>query len=97
MEQPNLETRWIVLGADGRHMVLGRHKDPTPEEVAAAEAGLAAQGLAGWLVLMKGSYYVQRKPSLMMVRALANPARAFEEAAADFEAKRKATLANTSG
>lgn len=97
MEQPNLETRWIVLGTDGRHVTLGRHTDPTQEEVAAAEAGLAAQGLAGWLVVMKGGYYVQGKPSLMMVRALANPARAFEEAAADFEAKRKATLASAGG
>ncbi len=92
MEQPNLETRWIVLGTDGRHVTLGRHTDPTQEEVAAAESGLAAQGLAGWLVLMKGGYYVQGKPSLMMVRPLANPARPFEEAAADFETKRKATL-----
>lgn len=54
--------------------------------------GLAAQGLAGWLALMKGGYYVRRKPSLMMVRPLADPARPFEEAAAEFEAKRKATL-----
>ena len=92
MEQPNLETRWIVLGTDGRHVTLGRHTDPTHEEVAAAEAALAAQGLAGWLVVMKGGYYVRREPSLMMVRRLADPVRPFEEAAADFEAKRKAAL-----
>jgi hypothetical protein len=95
METPNLETRWIVLGVDGRHVTLGRHTDPSQEEVAAAEAGLAAQGLSGWLVLMKGGYYAQGKPSLMMVRALANPARVFEEAASDFEAKRKAALVST--
>jgi hypothetical protein len=96
MEQPNLETRWIVLGTDGRHVTLGRHSDPTQEELAAVEAGLAAQGLAGWLVLMKGGYYVQSKPSLMMVRPLAKPVRAFEEAAADFETKRKENLGNCS-
>ena len=95
METPNLEARWIVLGIDGRHVTLGRHTDPTEEEIAAAEARLAAQGLAGWLVLMKGGYYAQGKPSLMMVRALANPARVFEEAAGDFEAKRKAALVST--
>jgi hypothetical protein len=97
MEQPKLETRWIVLGTDGRHVTLGRHTDPTQEEVAAAEAGLAAQGLAGWLVLMRGGYYVQSKPSLMMVRPLANPTRTFQEAAAEFEAKRQATLASAGG
>lgn len=92
MEQPNLETRWIVLGTDGRHVTLGRHTDPTQEEVAAAEAGLAAQGLAGWLVLMKGGYYVQRKPSLMMVRALCDPQKPYAEAVEAFQAARKATL-----
>lgn len=88
MEQPNLETRWIVLGTDGRHVTLGRHTDPTEEEMAAAEASLAAQGMAGWLVLMKGGYYVQRKPSLMMVRALANPQVPFAQAEATFQALR---------
>ena len=97
MERAALETRWIVLGTDGRHVTMGRHTDPTPEEVEAAERGLAAQGLAGWLAVMKGGYYVRRKPSLMMVRPLANPARPFEEAAAEFEAKRKATLASVAG
>jgi hypothetical protein len=92
MDRPDLETRWIVLGTDGRHVTLGLHTDPTQEELAAAEAALAAQGLAGWVVLMKGGCYAQGKPSLMMVRRLANPVRAFEEAAADFEAKRQATL-----
>ena len=97
METPNLEARWIVLGTDGRHVTLGRHTDPTEEEIAAAEASLSAQGMAGWLVLMKGGYYAQGKPSLMMVRALANPARAFADAAADFQAKRRAAKRTTVG
>lgn len=92
MERAALETRWIVLGTDGRHVTMGRHTDPSPEEVEQAEHGLAAQGLSGWLAVMKGGYYVRRKPSLMMVRPLANPARPFEEAVAEFEAKRKAAL-----
>lgn len=92
MDRPDLETRWIVLGTDGRHVTLGLHTDPTQEELVAAEAGLAAQGLAGWVALMKGDYYAERKPSLIMVRALANPARSFEEAASDFEAKRKTII-----
>lgn len=91
------ERRWIVLGTDGRHVTMGRHSDPSPEEIGEAERGLAAQGMAGWLAVMEGGYYVRRKPSLMMVRPLANPARSFEEAAAEFEAKRKATVASLPG
>jgi hypothetical protein len=97
MERVALETRWIVLGTDGRHVTLGRHSDPSPEEISEAERGLAAQGLSGWLALMKGGYYVRLEPSLMMVRPLANPTRQFEEAAADFETKRKATLDSVPG
>ena len=44
MERAALETRWIVLGTDGRHVTMGRHTDPSPEEVEQAERGLAAQG-----------------------------------------------------
>jgi hypothetical protein len=64
----------------------------------AFDAGMldAAAGLAGpaaaQLAVMKRGYYVRRRPSLMLVRLLANPARPFKEAAAEFEAKRKATL-----
>ncbi len=92
MEASGLETRWIILGTDGRHVTLGRHSDPSPEEVAQAEAGLAAQGLAGWLVVMKGSYYTHQKPSLMMVRPLCDPQRPFDEAVAAFHDSRMATL-----
>jgi hypothetical protein len=61
------ERRWIVLTEDGRHITLGRYTDPSPEEIATAEAGLAEQGLSGWLAVMKGNYYERVQPSLMMV------------------------------
>jgi hypothetical protein len=48
------ERRWIVLGEDGRHITMGRHSDPSPEEVAKAEAGLAAQGLLAALCRGRG-------------------------------------------
>jgi hypothetical protein len=86
------ERRWIVLGEDGRHVTLGRHSDPSADELAQAEAGLAAQGLAGWLAVMEGSYYLKRKPSLLMVRPLCNPQRSFADAADAFQAARKAKL-----
>jgi hypothetical protein len=90
--QPGSERRWIILGEDGRHVTLGRHSDPSADELAQAEAGLAAQGLAGWLVVMEGSYYLKRTPILMMVRALCNPQRPFADAVDAFQAARKAKL-----
>ncbi len=90
--QPRGERRWIVLGEDGRHVTMGRYSDPSPEEIAQAEAGLASQGLAGWLTVMEGGYYQGPKPSLMMVRPLCNPHRPFAEAVDAFQAARKATL-----
>ena len=93
MERAGLETRWIILGADGRHVTLGRHTDPAPEEVSQAEAALTANGLAGWLAVMKGAYYQRRQPSLLMVRPLGDPSCSFGEAASEFETARKAAVA----
>lgn len=90
--RPGGERRWIVLGEDGRHVTMGRHSDPSPEEIAQVETDLAAQGLAGWLTVMEGSYYQRRQPCLMMVRPLCNPQRLFAEAVDAFQSVRKATL-----
>jgi DNA-binding transcriptional MocR family regulator len=57
------ETRWIVLGTDGRHVSLGR-TEPSEAEVLAASDTLAAQGLSGWLARMQGEYYSRRKVTL---------------------------------
>jgi len=91
------DTRWIILGTDGRHVTVGRRAEPSPEEVSEAERALVAQGLSGWLAVMKGGYHVHRKPSLTMARPLANPLCLFEEAGAAFEAARQASLVTISG
>ena len=57
------ETRWIVLGTDGRHVSLGR-TEPSEAEVMAASDALAAQGLSGWLARMQGEYYSRRGMTL---------------------------------
>jgi len=54
------ETRWIVLGTDGRHVSLGR-TEPSEAEIATASDALAAQGLSGWLARMQGDYYSRWK------------------------------------
>lgn len=80
------ETRWLVLSTDGRHVTLGRHRDPEPDEILQAENALKGQNMSGWLVLMKGGYYTQREPQLMMVRPLGEPGEAWTSAVAGFMA-----------
>ena len=57
------ETRWMVLGTDGRHVSLGCTA-PSEAEVMAASDALAAQGLSGWLARMQGDYYSRGKVTL---------------------------------
>ena len=57
------ETRWIVLGTDGRHVSLGR-AEPSEADVMAASDALAAQGLSGWLARMQGEYYSRHRVTL---------------------------------
>ena len=57
------DTRWMVLGTDGRHVSLGR-TEPSEAEIASASDALAAQGLSGWLARMQGDYYSRGKVTL---------------------------------
>jgi hypothetical protein len=63
------ETRWIVLGADGRHVSLGR-TEPSEAEIATASHALAAQALSGWLARMQGEYYSRRKVTLERIQRI---------------------------
>jgi hypothetical protein len=63
------ETRWIVLGTDGRHVSLSR-AEPSETEVATTSDALAAQGLSGWLARMQGEYYSRGKVTLEPLRTL---------------------------
>jgi hypothetical protein len=63
------ETRWIVLGTDGRHVSLGR-TEPSEAEITAASHALAAQGLSGWLARMQGEYYSRARVTLEPLRAI---------------------------
>ena len=59
-----VQQRWIVLGANGRHMSLGRATPPTDIEIIGVSDALTAQGLSGWLACMQGDYYSRRKVTL---------------------------------
>ena len=63
------ETRWIVLGTDGRHVSLGR-TELSETEVKTASDALAAQGLSAWLARMQGEYYSRGKVMLERLRRI---------------------------
>ena len=63
------ESRWIVLGTDGRHVSLGR-TEPSEAEVLVASDTLAAQGLSGWLVRLEGDYYSRGKVTLEPLQSI---------------------------
>jgi len=86
------ETRWIVLAADGRHVTLARHSEPSAEDIERARAGLEAAGLSGWLAVLKGPYYRRARPALSMVRALAGEPAGWNDAAAAFKALRQEAI-----
>jgi len=82
------ETRWIVLGADGRHVSLGR-AEPSEAEIATANAALAAQGLSGWLARMQGEYYSRATVTLEPLQHIGTPHDAdWQAALAAFQAAR---------
>jgi hypothetical protein len=70
--QAETETRWMVLGTDGRHVSLGR-TEPSEAEIATASDALAAQGLSGWLVRMQGDYYSRGKVMLEPLQRIGTP------------------------
>ena len=86
------ETRWMVLGTDGRHVSLGR-TEPSEAEVMAASDALAAQGLSGWLARMQGDYYSRRRVTLEPLQRIGAPHDADWQAAltAFHVARRRAT------
>ena len=83
------ETRWIVLGTDGRHVSLGR-TEPTEAEILTASDALAAQGLSGWLVRMLGDYYSRGKVMLEPLQRIGADHKAdWQAALAAFHAARQ--------
>ena len=89
----NRERRWVVIAEDGRHATLGRHTDPSEEEINAAEAGLVALGTGGWLAVTEGVYYSRDAIILLQGRTLGTPAVTWEDASSRFLSLRDAAIA----
>ena len=86
--QAETETRWIVLGTDGRHVSLGR-TEPSEAEIVTASDALAAQGLSGWLARMWGKYYSRKNVTLEPLQRIGAPHDAdWQAALAAFHAAR---------
>jgi hypothetical protein len=89
------ERRWIILGDDGRHVTVGRHSDPSEDELDRAADALRANNQGGWLAVTEGRYYSEDQLSVLMVRELASPRAAWEVALAAFQAARHGAVAPT--
>ena len=65
------ESRWRLVGEDGRHVWLGRDSDPTVNELDSLARQLDGQGTAAWLVVMRGDYWsAEQEPEVLVVRLL---------------------------
>ncbi len=88
------EQRWMAIGEDGRHVTLGRHSEPTDDELAAATKALEAQNVAAWLVVVEGDYWGRRKLDMVMVRPLLErEGRTWPDAQAAFLERRRSATA----
>jgi hypothetical protein len=84
------ERRWVAICEDGRHVTLGRHTDPSEDEIKATEAALLALGQGGWLAVTEGTYYSRDTMSVLQVRMLGKPAVTWDEVKAAFLSLRDA-------
>ena len=88
--EPTRERRWLLVTSDGKHVTLGRARDPSPDELETAAARLGELNLAGWLAVSEGHYYGPGPLRLMMVRSLAEVAGAtWSDAEAAFMSARE--------
>lgn len=78
------EKRWLVIAGDGRHVTLGRHSDPTAEELAEVEETLTRQGVSAWLAILEGVYYGQNPVHVLQVRHLTGSGDGWEAAKRNF-------------
>ncbi len=86
------EKRWMILAATGQHSWMGRHSDPSEEELAKASAQLAALGMDAWLCIAEGNYWAAGYYAVLEVRPLHGNGD-FDKALQTFLTKRSQALA----
>jgi hypothetical protein len=80
------DPRWIILTEDGHINTIGRHTEPSQEDIDGAENAMEAAGVRGWLALMDRSAHAAGQPEFTMVREMRGPKVSFQEAVARFAA-----------
>ena len=89
---------WIILTSDGRHALLGRHSEPTEEELQAAGDAMTTQGISAWLAVREGDYYhPNARVSVTKVRALTRAEGDWSSAVEAFERFRRNNLESACG
>ena len=79
------EKCWIALTPAGGHLSIGRHTDPSADEIDAAAGKMRHTGTGGRLAVMEGRYYGRRKARRHMVREIVPVDGSRETAVAVFE------------
>lgn len=82
----------MLLDETGGHGWLGRHSDPTDDELAAMAGDLARRGLGAWLCVTQGQYWSEGPFTVFEVRRLADGG-GFAEALERFLARRREAVA----
>ena len=77
----------MLLAETGAHAWIGRHSDPTEDELAGMGTELTRQGLGGWLCVVEGQYWSEGPLTVLEVSRLAKGG-IFSEAAERFQARR---------
>jgi len=84
----------ILLGDDGRHVLLGRHGEPDAGEMARIAALLTASGHGGWVARLCGDYWHRtQRVTLERVQDVAPTTIPFSEAVEAFQTLRRGALA----
>ena len=73
------DPRWVLLTETGELSTLGRHREPSEEDIAAAEAVLARAGRSGWLAVMSHSVHARTLPELVMVTTFEDAVQPFRK------------------
>lgn len=90
---PARDPRWIMLLESGEYSIVGRHREPDPDDIARFEAALGRAGQAGWLAVMDRSEHAAGTPEILMVRPLRAPTTPFGEAVVTFLERRSGNAA----
>lgn len=81
----------MVLAATGQHSWLGRHSDPTDDELREVSRRMSELSIDAWLCVAEGNYWLDGYYAVMPVRPL-NGTGDFDAAVAAFLTKRREQL-----